>query len=57
MRWGRGCPMNACLPDKPAIPMGGRGWSSCAGRVGPMTHLNMVGWGVIPAITFLTPLA
>ena len=57
MRWGRGCRINACLPDKPAIPMGGRGWSSCARRVGPMTHLNKAGWGVIPAVTFLTPLA
>ena len=27
---------------KPVIPVGGRGWSSWARSVGPMTHLNKV---------------
>ena len=49
--------MNAWLPHKPVIPVGGRGWSSWAGRVGRMTHLNKTGWSVIPVITFLIPLA
>ena len=49
--------MNAWLPHEPFIPVGGRGWSSWAGRVGPMTHLNKTGWVIIPVVTFLTLLA
>ena len=49
--------MKAWLPHKPVIAVGGRGWSSRVGRVGPMTRLNKTGLGVIPVLTFLTPLA
>ena len=49
--------MNAWLQHKPVIPVGGKGWSSWAGCVGPMTHLNKSGRSVIPVVTFLTPLA
>ena len=44
--------MNAWLPHKPVIPVGGRGWWSWAGRVGPMTHLNKTGWGCYPCGNF-----
>ena len=37
--------MNAWLPHKPVTPVGGRGWSSWAKRLGPMTHLNETGCG------------